>query len=65
MCVSLFIEWCRIKIGRTLVFVAAEGGHLKVVEYLVTVAKVNPNQSDKVLSVICDGCDGGVCVCLG
>ena len=48
----LFAKWYRIKDGRTPLWIAVEGGHVKVVEYLVTEAKVNPNQPDEVCSVI-------------
>ena len=65
MCVSSFVKWYAIKNGCTPLLIAAEEGHVKVVEYLVTEAKVNANQANEVLSVICDVCDRGVCVCLG
>ena len=62
MCVSLFVEYYVIKHGRTPLWIAAKQGHLKVVECLVTKAKANPNQPDKVLSVIKDICHRDVCV---
>ena len=66
MCVcSWFVKWYAIKHGRTPLLIAAKRGHLKVVEYLVTEAKANPNQADEVLSVIKDVCDRDMCVCLG
>ena len=58
VCVSLIVKWYPIKDGRAPLGIAALRGHLKVVEYLVTEAKVNPNQSDEVINVICDACDG-------
>ena len=62
MCVSLCVKWYPIKCGCTPLWDAACGGHLKVVEYLVTEAKADPNQPDKVLSVKLDVCDGDVCL---
>ena len=64
MC-SLFVKWYAIKLRRTPLWIAAKGGHLKVVEYLVTEAKADPNLADKVLSVIKDVCNCIVRVCLG
>ena len=63
MCVSLCVKWYPIKDGRTAIWDAARYGLLKVVEYLATEAKANPNQPDKVLSVtLLDVCDGDVCL---
>ena len=59
MCV---FKWYPIKDGYTPLWTAAGKGHLKVVEYLATEAKVNPNQANKVLSVIKDVCHRDVCV---
>ena len=42
-------KWYPIKYGITPLWIAAGQGHLKVVEYLVAEAKVDPNQQDKVL----------------
>ena len=53
-----------IKDGRTPLLAAAHQGHLNVVKYLFTEAKVNPNQPDKVLSGSDDVCDRDVCVCV-
>ena len=61
MCVLLFVKSYAIKDGDTPLFIAAIKGHFNVVKYLVEEAKANPNQPNKVLSVIkdtcyCDGC---------
>ena len=51
------------KFGCTPLWNAAQYGHLKVVEYLVTEAKADPNQPDEVLSVtLLDVCDGDMCL---
>ena len=62
VCVSPLVKWCAIKHGQTPLFVAAAEDHYKVVECLLTEARVNPNQAAQVLSVIKDVCDHGVCV---
>ena len=48
VCVSSFVKCYPIKFEQTPLFLAAAEGHFKVVQYLVTEAKVNPNQPDKV-----------------
>ena len=48
MRVFMFVKWDAIEVGRTPLWVAAEGGYLKVVAYLVTEVKVNPNQANEV-----------------
>ena len=63
MCVSVCVKWYPIKDERTPLWIAAQNGHLKVVEYLATEVKADPNQPDKVLSVtLFDVCDGDVCL---
>ena len=63
MCVPLCVKWYPTKLAITPLWVAAREGHLKVVEYLVTEAKADPNQPDQVLSVtLLDVCDGDVCL---
>ena len=63
MCVSLCVKWYPIQSGCTPLWIAACGGHLKVVEYLVTEAKADSNQQDQVLSVtLLNVCDGDVCL---
>ena len=44
----MLAKWYAIKYRVTPLFFAAAAGHLKVVEYLLTEAKVNPNQANKV-----------------
>ena len=62
VCVSPFVQWYPIKDGRTPLSIAAQGDHLKVVKCLLTEAKVDPNQPDKVLSGAYDVCGRDVCV---
>ena len=60
----MFAKWCAIKDGFTPVSIAAREGHLEVVKYLVTEAKVDANQPNKVWSGVYDGWDHGAFVCV-
>ena len=57
MCVSLCLKWQPIKFGCTPLWIAALSDRLKVVQYLLTKAKVNPNQANKVFFKTCGACD--------
>ena len=52
MCVSLFVKFYVTKVGWTPLFDAVNQGNINVVKYLVKEAKVNPSQTDMVLSLV-------------
>ena len=60
MCVSLCVKWQPIKHGQTPLWIASRYGRLKMVEYLATEAKIDPNKADEIVSVTCAVCNGDV-----